>query len=137
MDDSFIFWKFPWGCINELHKLLQSLHPQIELTMEHCSKELTFLDILIKNVNNQIVTYINQKPTETQQYLHFKSHHLRNCIKSILYTLARKIETIITDKNLLKKTRLKELHTTLHQRGYPRTLINKRLELAEKFHKEN
>ena len=36
------------------------------------------------------------------------------------------------DKNL-KKTCLKELHTTLNQRGYPTTLMNKRLELAEKI----
>ena len=40
--------------------------------------------------------------------------------------------TIITDKNL-KKTRLKDLHTILHQREYPTTLINKGLELAEKI----
>ena len=54
-------------------------------------------------------------------------------MKSIAYTPARRIDTIITDKSL-KKTRLKELHTNLHQRGYPRTLINKGLELAEKIH---
>ena len=40
------------------------------------------------------------------------------------------------DKNL-KKTCLKELHTTLHQRGYPTTLINKGLEFAKKIpHRE-
>ena len=55
------------------------------------------------------------------------------CIKSILYTLARRIHTIITDKNL-QKTRLKELHTALNQRGYPpTTLINKGFELVEKI----
>ena len=36
------------------------------------------------------------------------------------------------DKNL-KKACLKELHTTLHQRGCLSTLINKGLELAEKI----
>ena len=36
------------------------------------------------------------------------------------------------DKNL-KKTHLKELHTTLHQREYPTTLINKGSELAVKI----
>ena len=44
----FIFWKYLWGDINELHNLLQNLHPKIKFTMEHSSKELTFLDILIK-----------------------------------------------------------------------------------------
>ena len=42
------------------------------------------------------------------------------------------MHTIITDKNL-KKTRLKELHTTPHEKGYQKTLINKGFELAEKI----
>ena len=81
--------------------------------MEHSLKEIPFLDILMNNVNGKIITDIYHKATDTQQYLHFRSHHPRNCIKSIPYKLAHRIHTIITDKNL-KKTRLKELHTTLH-----------------------
>ena len=80
-----------------------------------------------KNVNGQIITEIYHKPTDTQQY-----PHPQNCMKSILYTLARKIPTIITDGNL-KYTHLKELLTTLNQRGYPTPLIDKGLELAEKI----
>ena len=53
-------------------------------------------------------------------------------IKSIPYMLSRTIHTIMIDKNL-KKLQPKELHTTLHQRGYPTTLMNKVLELAEKI----
>ena len=120
------------GDINELH----NLHPKIKFTMEHSSKELPFLDILIKNVNGQIITDTYHKPTDIQQNLHFKSHHPKNCIKSIPCTLACRIHTIITDKNKTKKTRLKELHTTLNQRGYPTTLISKGLELTEKYHRE-
>ena len=76
----------------------------MKFTMEHSSKELPFLDILIKNVNGQISTDIYHKPTGTQQYLHLKSHHPKNCIKSISYTLARRIHTITMDKNLKKNT---------------------------------
>ena len=85
------------GDVNELHNLLQNLHPKIKFTMEHSSKELSFLDILIKNINGQVITDIYHKPTDTQQYLHFKSHHFKDCIKSIPYTLAHRIFTIITD----------------------------------------
>ena len=100
--------------------------------MEQSSKELPFLDILIKNVNGQIISDIYHEPTDTQQYLHFKSHHPKNCIKFTPYTIARRINTLITDKNL-KKNRLKELHTTLNQRRYPTTQIKKGLELQEKI----
>ena len=70
--------------------------------MEHSSKEQTVLDILIKNVIIQILTDIYYKPTDTQQYLHFKRYHPQNCIKSIPHTLARRLHTIITDKNKTK-----------------------------------
>ena len=73
LDDCFIFWKYAWGDINELHDLQKNLHPKIKLTMEYNLKELPFSDILIKNVNGQIITDIYHKPTDTQQYLHFRS----------------------------------------------------------------
>ena len=106
---------------------LQNLHSKIKFTMEHSSKEQPFLDILIKNVNGWIITDIKHKPTDTQKYLHFNSNHPKICIKSIPYTLVRKINTIITDEDL-RKTLLKERHTTQHDRGYPTILINKGFE---------
>ena len=68
-----------------------------------------------KNVNGQMITYIYHKPIDTQQYLNL---------------------TIITDE-ILKKICLKKQHTTLHQRRYPTTLINKESNLADKCSKEN
>ena len=75
---------------------------KIKFTMEHSSEELPLLHILIKNVNGQIITdiYHNQ---QTPNNGSFKSHPT-NCIKSIPYTLARRIYTITTDKNLKKLT---------------------------------
>ena len=64
--------------------------------MEYSFKELPLLEILNKNENGQILTDINHMPTDTQQYLHFDSHYHQNCLKSIPYTLARRIYTIIT-----------------------------------------
>ena len=45
----------------------------MKFTIEHSSKELPFLDILIKNANGQIIRDIYYKPTDTQPYLHFNS----------------------------------------------------------------
>ena len=77
--------------------------------MEHSFKELPFLDILIRNKNGQIITDIYHKHTDSQQYLYFKSHHPKNCIKSTPYTLAHGICTIVTNKKTLE-----ELYVTLH-----------------------
>ena len=84
------FWESTGGDINELQNLLKNLHLEIKFTMEHSSKELPFLDILIKSLNGQIITDIKQKSTDTQKYLHFKSHHPKKSIKFIPYNLARR-----------------------------------------------
>ena len=63
---------------NDVHNLPQNLHPKIKFTIENNLKELPFLDILIRNQNGQIVIDIFYKPTDTQQYLHFKHHYPQN-----------------------------------------------------------
>ena len=134
LDDCFIFifWKYTRGDINELHELLQNLHTKIKFIMEHILKELPFLDILVKNVNGKIITDFYHKPTDTQQYIHFRTPSTKNCIKSIPYTLARRIHTIIIDKDLKKNTPQRTTHNSTPER-IPKSLINKGLELAEKI----
>ena len=68
----------------------------------------------IKNINSQIITNIYYKPTDTHQYLHFKSYHTENCIKSIPYTLIHRIHTIIMDKN--KNKLALKIYTQLYTR---------------------
>ena len=47
-----------------------------------------------------MITDIYDQHPDTQKYLHFKNHHPQNCIKSIPYTLARRICIIDSKINL-------------------------------------
>ena len=98
--------------------------------MEHTFKEQSFLKTKMAKLSQKFT----RNPQTHNNTFHFKSQHLKSCIKSISYTLARRICTIIINKKKLRKTHLKELHVTLDQRGYPATIINKGFELAEKYH---
>ena len=130
LDDCFIIWKKSWGNIEKLHSILQNLHHHIKFTMEQNPHKIPFLDIsIIKNQLGFISTDIYRKPTDTQLYLPYTSNHPRKCLQSIPYTLARRICTIVSDKNI-KTTRLEELHATLLQRGYPYKLIQQGFKLA-------
>ena len=126
-DVCFIFWKCPYGNINNLYNSLENIYSEIRFTMEHRFKEPPFLDILIKSQNGQIIIDISHKPTDIQRYLHFKCHHIQICIKSITFTRERRICTLLTNKNLWPT------HVTLYQTRYSTSLINKRFELAEKM----
>ena len=61
-------------CVCVLERFWVSLTAFFVYHGEHSLKELPFLDILVKNVNDKIITDIYHIPTDTQQYLHFKSH---------------------------------------------------------------
>ena len=68
LDDCFIFWKCPWGDINELHNLLQNLHPKIKFTFEHSSKKYHFKHPYKKKLmakSSQISTTNRQSGNDT------------------------------------------------------------------------
>ena len=59
---------------------INSLHQNIKFTMEEESNgELAFLDTLLKRNNGEISVLVCRKPTHTDQYLHYSSHHQTSC----------------------------------------------------------
>ena len=85
--------------------------------MEHSFKEGPLLDILIKKENGQIIKDIYHKPINTSTLKVTTS----KLYKFIPYTLARRMSTIVTNKNF-RKTCLTELCVTIRQIGNPTTL---------------
>ena len=62
LDDSFIFWKFSWGNINNLHNLPRKKKKK-KFIREYNFKKL-FLEIFIKiKKNNQIITLTTNPQT--------------------------------------------------------------------------
>ena len=55
---------------------INNLHQNIKFTMEEESNgELAFLDTLLKRNNREISVLVYRKPTHTDQYLNYSSHH--------------------------------------------------------------
>ena len=67
---------------NVLHHI-NNLHQSIKFTMkEESNGELAFLDIFLKRNNGKISVLVYRKPTHTDQYLRYTSHHQASCKKS-------------------------------------------------------
>ena len=63
---------------------INNLHQNIKSTMEEESNgELAFLDTLLKRNNGEISVLVYRKPTHTDQYLHYSSHHQTSCTESV------------------------------------------------------
>ena len=59
---------------------INNLHQNIKFTMEEEGNgELAFLDTLLKRNNGEISVLVYRKPTHTDQYLHYSSHHQTSC----------------------------------------------------------
>ena len=75
LDDSFIIWEKRIDKIDNLLEILQNLHANIKFTIESSKTHISFFDIHTSVKNYKSSTDIYCKPTESQQYVHFKSCH--------------------------------------------------------------
>lgn len=85
-----------------LNNILNDMEPDIKLTLGKCSTEIPILDVLVKKENDKNSIVIFYKTTDTRQYLHFGSSHLRQIKKRIPYNLVRKICTIVSNEETKK-----------------------------------
>ena len=100
-------------------------HQNIKFTMEEESNgELAFQDTLLKRNNGEISVLVYRKPTHTDQYLHYSSHHQTSCKEGVVSSLCNRGYSIITNKDDLHKenTSIKQV---LRENGYQESIISK------------
>ena len=79
---------------------INNLHQNIKFTAEEENNgELAFLDTLLKRNNGKISVLVYRKPTHTDQYLHYSSHHQTSCKVSVVSSLFNRAYSIITNKD--------------------------------------
>ena len=76
-------------------------------TEEESNAKLVFLDTLWKHNNNKISVLVYRKPTETDQYLHYSSHHQTCFQEKAISSLFNRVHSIITNKDDLTKVSTK------------------------------
>ena len=90
--------------------------------MDKSQTKLPFLDNMINKSCTKIWMDIYNKPTDSKRYVPFTSNHPRHCLTNIPFSLARRICTIVENKNV-KEKRFEELKRTLLEQKYPKSLI--------------
>ena len=123
LDDCFLIWDTRIDSSENLLSISQGLQQSIKFTAEESKKEISFLDIKIIIEDNKIVTDLYQKPTDTQQYVHFKSCHPSHTERNIPFNLARRYCTII-GKDVSKNDKLNSLESVLIKQSYPSRLAD-------------
>ena len=94
------------------------MHPSNKFTAEWSYKSMLFLKVNVtSNTLGQLIMNLYTKPTDTHQYLHCYSFHLRQCKSTISYSQALRIHHIRSG-NAEYLMRVSELKSHLVNRGY-------------------
>ena len=105
--------------LDELFDFLNTCHPTIKFTKECSAESVSFLDTnLIIDRDGNLSTDLFTKPTDTNDYLEFKSAHLSHCKKSLPYSQLLRVRRICSkNENFIKH--LCNLVKHFKRRGYP------------------
>ena len=104
---------------------INNLHQNIKFTMEEESNgELVFLDTLLKQNNGEIFVLVYRKPTHTDQYLHYSSHHQTSCKESAVSSLFNRAYFIIKNKDDLHKENAR-INQLLKENEYHESIVSK------------
>ena len=116
---------------------MNSLDPNIKFTQEQCTNNmLPFLDCLVKiNSNGSLSTSVFCKPTHTDQYLQFSSHHPLIHKLGVVRTLEHRANTLISDPDELQKEK-EHIRKALNLCGYPNWAFHKASLSQREYHRQ-
>ena len=121
-----------WVILKQAHKqeFLEHLNkgdPAITFTVEKTQDNgaIPFLDTLVTSLaNNSLSVKVYQKPTHTDQYLQWDSHHSLSAKYSVTGTLTHRAKVVCINPESLQGE-LKHLRSTLGKCNYPTWAIKR------------
>ena len=104
------------------HDHLNAINHSIQFT---CEKEiegtLPFLDVELKRMGEKVSTGVYRKPTHTNRYIHFSSHHHPRIKTGVVQCLKRGADMICDEHTANREARM--LQSTFEANGYPRRVV--------------
>ena len=125
VDDTFVILETAYK--EEFFHHINSLDSHIKFTVENTRDDgsIPFLDTLIKpNNDGSLQTKVYRKPTHTNQYLKWDSHHAISNKYSVISSLLHRAKDICSSQELLQEEQ-KQIQEALTLCKYPMWAINR------------
>ena len=106
---------------------INSVDPAIRFTVEDNKEDgsIPFLDTIVKpEADGSLSITAYRKPTHTDQYLQWDSHHHLSAKFSVIQTLSHRASTMCSNPELLQKEK-EHLRKALTRCNYPKWVLNK------------
>ena len=122
VDDSFVIIKK--DSVSAFHDILNSIDPKISFTIEtENNGQIAFLDTLVTRKNGVITIDVYRKPTHTDRYLDYTSHHEKKHKISTAATLLNRASNLPSTTDG-KAKEIKHVRDALKANGYPPPVIS-------------
>ena len=137
IDDIFMTWAGSTEEFNQFMEKLNSCHPSIKFDYEISDTEISFLDTTVYlTEEGRLKTKLYRKPTDRHNFLHRKSAHPTNLLKSIPYGQALRIKRICSEPTDYIKG-ITSLKDSFLKRGYKEAELDEQLEKADAVPRKN
>ena len=105
---------------------LNNQQPSIRFTMEtENNNKLAFLDTAVsREPDGRLTTSVYRKPTHTDQYLAYDSHHPQSVKRGIVKCLYERAKRLVTKPSVISEEK-KHLSSVLVSNGYPFSFLQK------------
>ena len=125
MDDTFVIHKEVSK--QDFLQHINSVDPAIKFTVEDNKEDgsIPFLDTMVKpEADGGLSITVYRKPTHTDQYLQWDSHHNLSAKFSVINTLSHRAQTVCSNPELLKQEK-EHLRKALTQCKYPKWALDR------------
>ena len=138
IDDIFTIWPYDLSELIKFRDHLNEQHRTIKFTMEYSSEKIVFLDTWVKKsvTDTKLEVELYTKPTDTHNYLHFKSYHPGHTKRGGPYgqfLRVRRNYTKIKDFDYHSQDMVQHYI----ERGYPKKLVLKAREKAKMVNRDS
>ncbi|KAL9971531.1 hypothetical protein ACROYT_G017705 [Oculina patagonica] len=107
-----------------LQNHLNSIEPSIQFTVEReTERKISFLDVTVcRQDDGQLSTKVYRKPTHTERYLSFDSHHPAAHKRAVVKSLTDRAKTIPSSVDQQSKE-MQHVTAALRANGYPKRFV--------------
>ena len=126
VDDTFVVWPHGHEELQHFHEHINQQRPNIQFTIEEEKDgKLAFLDVQVTRSPDGLITSVYRKPTHTDRYIPFHSHHHQRTTTGVLRCMRDRAHQICS--NTTREPELERLKEVFQANGFPEDLVTKTL----------
>ena len=88
---------------------------------EESEGQIPFLDTLVRKEETEVKTSVYRKPTATDRYIHFDTHHQKKKLRGVLQCLRDRAQSLCSAST---RGELAHLTKVFQANGYPKSLVH-------------